>query len=243
MNEKRSAWALSDRLSAIATQVTPGKKVIDIGTDHAYLPIALVGSGAAPEAVAADIKKGPLAIAAANILKSGLSASIKTVQSDGFSAVEVEGGEAAVIAGMGGATMMGIISAAGQKAMRLSELVLEPQSRVPDVRKYLCRTGFSFLDEVMVTEDGKFYPVMKVTYTGEKRLLTEAQALYGPRLLEKRDPVLLRFLERETEGLSTIEQGIEDAAGLMGMNEGRETALVGVAGMARIIQDALACYL
>lgn len=243
MSERKKIEALSDRLAAIAAEVTSGKKVIDIGTDHAYIPIALVGCHAAPAAIAADIRRGPLATAAANILKSGLSAHIKTVLSDGFQNVEVEGGEAAVIAGMGGATMMGIISAAGQKVMKLSELILEPQSRVPDVRKYLCRSGFSFLDEAMVSEEGKFYPILKVVYTGEKRLLTEAQALYGPVLLEKRDPVLLRYLEKETEGLATIENGIEDAANLLGMNEAREAALVGVAGMARIIRDALAYYL
>ncbi len=234
---------MSDRLAAIAAQVTPGKTVIDIGTDHAYLPIALVADGTAPSAIAADVKKGPLAIAETNILKSGYAAKIRAVQSDGFQNIEVEGGEAAVIAGLGGATMMGILSAGAGKVMKLSEIILEPQSRVPDVRKYLCRSGFSFVDEAMVTEDGKFYPIMKVAYTGEKRLLTEAQALYGPLLLEKKDPVLLRYLEKETDGLATIERGIEDAANLLGMNEAREAALVGIAGMARIIQDALAYYL
>ena len=50
---------LSKRLNAVASLVTEGYRLADIGTDHAYIPIYLVSSGKIPEAVAMDVNRGP----------------------------------------------------------------------------------------------------------------------------------------------------------------------------------------
>ena len=51
---------LSPRLAAIAAQVPQGSRLADIGTDHAYLPVALLLDGIIPSAVASDVNRGPL---------------------------------------------------------------------------------------------------------------------------------------------------------------------------------------
>lgn len=243
MSEKKNGPALSDRLAAIASMVAPGKRLVDIGTDHAYIPVKLCTEGTVPSAVAADINAGPLAKAEANIFVNGLIGSVTPVLSDGFEDIEVKGGETAVIAGMGGPTIMGIIERGGEKVLKLGELILEPQSRESDVRQFLVRNGFEIKDEAMVSEDGKFYSLMKAVYTGEKTELSEVEAFYGPCLLSRRDPVLLRFLEKQLEELHIIEERILDAVGVMGMGETREMALVGIMGSARLIQEALQYYM
>lgn len=58
---------LSKRLNAVASLVTEGYRLADIGTDHAYIPIYLVSSGKIPEAVAMDVNRGPLLRAEENI--------------------------------------------------------------------------------------------------------------------------------------------------------------------------------
>ena len=50
---------LSTRLQAVADFVTAGYKLADIGTDHAYIPIALVEQNRIPGAIAMDINEGP----------------------------------------------------------------------------------------------------------------------------------------------------------------------------------------
>ena len=79
---------LSKRLSAVAALVTDGYRLADIGTDHAYIPICLAGTGRIPEAVAMDVNPGPLLRAEENIRMHGLEDRIKTRISDGFASLE-----------------------------------------------------------------------------------------------------------------------------------------------------------
>ena len=62
---------LSKRLQAVADMVTPGMRLADIGTDHAYIPIYLVEQNVIPEAIAMDIHKGPLERAEEHIREYG----------------------------------------------------------------------------------------------------------------------------------------------------------------------------
>ena len=61
---------LSTRLQAVADFVTAGYKLADIGTDHAYIPIALVEQNRIPGAIAMDINEGPLQRAGEHIAEN-----------------------------------------------------------------------------------------------------------------------------------------------------------------------------
>ena len=51
---------LSKRLSAVAEFVTPGGCLVDVGTDHGYVPIALLEQKKISSAIAMDVNRGPL---------------------------------------------------------------------------------------------------------------------------------------------------------------------------------------
>lgn len=44
-------------MKAVASMVTAGYTLCDVGTDHGYVPIALVQSNIIPKAIAVDINK------------------------------------------------------------------------------------------------------------------------------------------------------------------------------------------
>lgn len=207
---------LSKRLNAVASLVTEGYRLADIGTDHAYIPIFLVSTGKIPVAVAMDVNQGPLLRAEENIRANGLQDKITTRISDGFSVLEKNEADSAVIAGMGGPLMIRILKEGADIVRSLKECILQPQSEIEKVRAFLLEEGFFFLREDMVEEDGKYYPMMKVrpprnvsgAWSGseceapneeecsvEHWDVTELQ--YGKLLLEKRNPVLREFLQRE----------------------------------------------
>ncbi len=77
-------------MKAVASMVTQGYKLCDVGTDHGYVPISLVTDGTIPEAIAVDINKGPLERANLHIRSCGLEDKITTRLSDGLSAVKEE---------------------------------------------------------------------------------------------------------------------------------------------------------
>lgn len=41
------------------------------------------------------------------------------------------------------------------------ELILQPQSEVSKVREYVRNTGYKIVDEDMILEDGKYYPMFR----------------------------------------------------------------------------------
>lgn len=197
---------LSKRLSAVAALVTNGYRLADIGTDHAYIPICLAGTGRIPEAVAMDVNQGPLFRAEENIRMHGLEDRIKTRISDGFASLEKGEADAAVIAGMGGPLMIRILREGAEVVSTLKECVLQPQSEIEKVRAFLLEEGFFFLDEDMVEEDGKYYPMMKVKppsdagKAAEDRsgtAWTRTELCYGKLLLMRKNPILREFLQRE----------------------------------------------
>lgn len=204
---------LSDRLLAVASLVTAGYRIADIGTDHAYIPIELVGSGKNPEAVAMDINEGPLKRAEENIRAHGLERKIHIRQSDGFAALKPGEAETAVIAGMGGALMIRILQEGKKVADTLKECILQPQSEINKVRAFLLREGFLFIKENMVKDDGKYYPMMKVIPPAQKGTRKNGQwnpteLLYGKLLLKEKNPVLLEYLKAEIRLKKNILEGL-----------------------------------
>ena len=191
---------LSKRLQAVADLVSPGMRLADIGTDHAYIPIYLMENEKIPQAIAMDINKGPLERAEEHIKAHGLEHQIQTRLSDGMAKLQAGEADCSVIAGMGGALMIKILEEGRETAFQLQELVLQPQSELKKFRIYLLENGYRVLAEDMVYEDGKYYPMMKVKpgeMTGESWKPEELE--YGKYLLDTAHPVLKQFLEREIQ--------------------------------------------
>lgn len=153
---------LSLRLQAAADFVTHGSRVADVGTDHGHLPIYLIQCGKCPCAVAMDIRQGPLQRAKEHIADAGLCDNIKTRLSDGMQGLLPGEADSIVIAGMGGMTIIQILSASSGLLPDLKELILAPQSDIAKVRRFLRERGLVIDRENLVWEDGKFYPIMHV---------------------------------------------------------------------------------
>ena len=162
IKKRKSNIALSQRLSTIASLVTPGSRLVDVGCDHGFLSIWLVQQGIVPSAIASDVRPGPLSRAEEHVRENGLQDKIETRLSDGLKAIRPGEGDTLVIAGMGGPLMERILSDSREVRDTFKELILQPQSDIPHFRKYLLEEGLTIIDERIVEEEGKFYPMMKV---------------------------------------------------------------------------------
>ena len=187
---------LSKRLSAVASLVTEGASVADVGTDHAYIPIYLAQNGISSHIIAVDINRGPLEKAREHISEYGFDAAIQTRLSDGLSAVLPGEADTMIAAGMGGGLVIRILQNSPEVVKSLHAFILQPQSEIHKVREYLNRSGFVVAEEDMVEEDGKYYPVMKLIH-GEEPPFSAEELYYGRKLIEKKHPVLREYLRKE----------------------------------------------
>ncbi len=198
-------------MSAVATMVTSGNVLADVGTDHGYVPIALMQQGRIPRAIAMDINKGPLKRAQEHIAMCQLEDYIETRLSDGVEALEVGEADSILIAGMGGDLVIHILREGFEVCRHAGELILQPQSELAKVRKYLREHLFRIIDEDMIIEDGKYYPMMRVVPVEEDnfwRFLPEETILpcdvYGPLLLRNGNPSLRKYLVKQHKQLNKI---------------------------------------
>lgn len=158
---------LSPRLECVASLVRPGKKLADIGTDHAYLPVHLVSGGVTPFAIAADLRKGPLENAKQAVEAAGLEEKIELRLSDGLINFSPDEADEIVIAGMGGILIAGIIDAAQWLQKGNKHLVLQPMTHPEILRKFLITNGYRIICEKVCEDSGKLYCAMSVEFCGE----------------------------------------------------------------------------
>ncbi len=143
--------------------------IADVGCDHGYVSICLVQRGVADRALAMDVRKGPLAMAEANIRGSGLGARISVRLSDGLKGLKAGEADGLVIAGMGGKLMISILDDRDVAALGIRMAVLQPQSDIDEFRRYLRSKGYTILDERVVLDEGKYYFPMLVEFSGKAR--------------------------------------------------------------------------
>lgn len=210
---------LSNRLSHVAALVPTGAVLADVGTDHGYIPIALVQQGRIQRALAMDIGKGPLERAKVHIRANGLEHCIETRLSDGLMGLKAGEADCVVIAGMGGGIVIHILQTGTIREKGIGTLILQPQSEIHKVREYLVRKDYEIVAEDMVYEDGKYYPMMKVKVQAEQLsagelpdpqgIKQQVEFLYGKHLLAQRHPVLKQYLAYELQIKEKIKKDLE----------------------------------
>ncbi len=207
---------LDKRLRCVADLVRPGSRLADIGTDHAYLPAELVGSGRCPRAIACDIRPGPADAARRTVREAGLADRIEVRLGDGLAPLHWAEADDIVIAGMGGETIAAILRDGlrrwlpeGREALGRMSFLLQPMSRPEELRRMLLTSGFSLRKETAVEEGGHLYTVMCAAYTGTPPCTDEASYYIGA--LSPADGAA--FLQKQRMRLSKRADGLRLAGG------------------------------
>lgn len=185
---------LSKRLQACCRYIQNGDRVADVGCDHGYLGIYLLANKIASSVYAADVNEMPLQSAKNNSERFGVSKHIQFILSDGVQNVPHDF-DTLVCAGMGADTIISILEAAPWLCDGTHRLVLQCQSKIPMLRKYLSEKGWHITAE-SVLRDGRFlYTVMSVTWNPAISRLTIGESYFSPALLENPAPVTSEYYQ------------------------------------------------
>lgn len=197
---------LSSRMLACCAFVEPGDRVADVGCDHGYLGIHLLLDGTARSVIASDINPMPLASARRNAAKFGVSDKMTFHMSSGVRHIPHDF-DTLVCAGLGGDTMMSILSDAPWLRDPRYRLILQCQSKRPALRQWLYEQGYAISRETLA-KDGKFvYSIMEVTYA-PGRTCEAWQWYVSQQLLEENHPLLPEYLGRVCQGLRLSVEGM-----------------------------------
>lgn len=189
---------LSKRLQGVISLMPKFDTICDVGCDHGYVAITFIQQKIAKHVIAMDVNIGPLEQAKHNAKLYGVEEALDFRLSDGLQKVTPGEADAFLLAGMGGRLMVRIMENSKDVLAKMKGAVLQPQSELSIVRRYVYEMGWHIEKEDMVFEaekegPGKYYPMMYIA-PGTEEMPDETALLYGPKLLGMKHPILKQFL-------------------------------------------------
>lgn len=179
---------LSKRLHKASEFVVPQQAIVDVGSDHAYLPIYLLQQGTIPTAIAGEVAKGPLEHAKEKVADYQLEADISVRLGDGLHVLEESDDLGTIfICGMGGLLIADILNRGLEKDKlpQNSRLVLQPNNAEEDLRKWLVKNHYLIVDEAILEENKKIYEVIVAEHTTKPVDYSAEELFFGPKLIKQ----------------------------------------------------------
>lgn len=202
---------LSARLACVASLVPAGARVADIGSDHAYLPAALVLDGKINFAIAGEVVKGPYENAVHEIKAHQLENKIVPRLADGLAAIRTADNiDTITIAGMGGSLIASILEKGKDKLKGIKRLVLQPNVGESQLRKWLMDNRYQIMTEKIIEEDNHIYEIIVAEPSIVPFRYSQYELDFGPLLLENKGPVFKKkwqeYIQRETHVIKQMQQ-------------------------------------
>ncbi|WP_302074630.1 tRNA (adenine(22)-N(1))-methyltransferase [Pseudomonas syringae] len=206
MNEQR----LSMRLERVATHVPPGARLADIGSDHGYLPVALLNRGVIAAAVAGEVALTPFCAAERTVRENDLQDQVSVRLADGLAAIKAEDAITAIsLCGMGGETIRDILEAGKARLSGQERLILQPNGGEQPLRVWLMEHDYRIVSEEVLRENRFDYEIIVAERTGPVKYTAE-ELYFGPLQMQARSPAFLlkwqRLLGKKHKTLHNFER-------------------------------------
>jgi len=192
---------LSKRLKFIAEHIDKCKSIIDVGTDHGYIPIYAIKNNLCENAIASDINKDPLKKAKLNATLEGVSNQVEIRLGAGLKTIKKGEAQGVIMAGMGGNLIKEILEQDKYMITSFKFLILQPAQNPEVLREYLYSNGYEILVEDLCFDDGIFYELFKVKKNQSIGNTELNPILYeiSPMLLKNKHPLIHSYLESKEE--------------------------------------------
>lgn len=202
---------LSARLACVASLVPAGARVADIGSDHAYLPAALVLDDKIDFAIAGEVVKGPYENAVHEIKDHQLEGKVIPRLADGLAAIEpADKVDTITIAGMGGSLIASILEKDKNKLTGIKRLVLQPNVGESQLREWLMNNHYQIMNEKIIEEDNHIYEIIVAEPSVVPFRYSKYELDFGPFLLENKGPVFRKkwqeYLQREAHVIDQMQK-------------------------------------
>ena len=198
---------LQPRLQKLANLMPRGARLADVGTDHGYLPVYLLQNGRIDSAIASDVGIEPLEHAKRTAAEYGVDG-IDFRLCDGLTGIVPQEADTIVIAGMGGESIISILSAAPWLKNGEHRIFLQPMTKTELLRRWIAENGYRFCGEWLVWDKDYLYPIMEIV-PGETGSLQKWQEYAGTMLRD--DPLYGDYLDLQIGRLRHAIEGLRRA--------------------------------
>ena len=187
---------LSMRLERVAAHMPAGARLADIGSDHGYLPVALMRRGLIAAAVAGEVALTPFHAAQRTVRDNGLEKQITVRKANGLEAIEPQDDITAIsLCGMGGETIRDILENGKARLSGQERLILQPNGGEQPLRHWLMENSYRIVSEELLSENSFYYEIIVAERAGP--VVYSAEELYfGPLQMQARSSVFLSKWQR-----------------------------------------------
>lgn len=208
MNEQ----ALSLRLKQVSRYIQPNARLADIGSDHAYLPVALMLKGSIEYAVAGEVVKGPYLSACQQVEKNQLTDKIVVRLADGLAAIQpTDDINTITICGMGGSLIRQILTEGSHHLNGKERLILQPNVGEATLRDWLNQNDYAILAEEILEENQKIYEIIVAEKQKSTTKLNEKGLFFGPFLMQEKNAVFIKKWQREYQQIKKVLKQLQQA--------------------------------
>ena len=162
-----------------------------MGCDHALLSIYVVLNKKNVKAIASDINEGPLKTAKCNVKKYNLENKIIIKQENGLNAYQ-NGVDTVILAGLGSTTIVNILERKKEVLDNINRLIISSNNDYYYLRKSIIRLGYKIVNEKIVCDKKKYYPI--IVFEKGKEKYNKFELKYGPILVKEKDDVFIDYL-------------------------------------------------
>lgn len=203
---------LSRRLQKLVDLTPRTECVADIGTDHGYVPFALLEAKKVQRVIATDINRKPLEKAISLADSYNLTGKIDFRQGPGLTVLKKGEVQGVIIAGMGGEMIKDILEISLDIVKQLDFLILQPAQNPEVVREYVYDKHFTILQEDLVREDdGRFYEYFRVVYDEAIMGFSHQPMdfILSPLLLKKHHPLMREYITEKIREIQLIRSKLD----------------------------------
>ena len=181
------------RLNSALDWIDVNDNLADIGCDHGYLADLAIKKGV-PFVQLIDNKEGPLNVARKNLSQYNFTDQTKFTLASGLLELDPKVTCVAIL-GMGGELIANILEEGMHKAFNVNKFILEANTKVPLLRKYLVCNKFEIVSEKIVKENNKYYELILCEKTDKLIQYNDLDLEFGPVLRKEKSPL---FIEKWT---------------------------------------------
>lgn len=201
---------LNERLKAVSEYII-GNTLIDIGSDHAYLPIYAVTESIIKQAVCGEIARGPYESSIKNVQANKLAGKIQVRLGDGLSILKSHDRmDTITVCGMGGPLIASIIENGMEHVQGKPRFIVQANTYPYPIRKVMAEYNYEITDELQLKDGPHFYDIIVFDHSENHVEYSESELRFGPVNIKNSTPVFVKEVEREKSHIEKILNGISD---------------------------------